>query len=638
MVTLTTWKQFWHDRPVCQRVGAVIGVSLSLFHIYTSLFGCLDALAQRTIHLGLGLLLVFLVHSRRRKKGAVGWIDFLPLAAIIAVGTYLFARYDWVTAERYTLISPLSWYEIILSIVAIILVLESTRRVVGTGLAWIGVVFLLYPFAAPYLPGVLYSTPMHWTAVLDFNYLSLGGIFGIPLGVSATDIALFIIFGAILMRSGGAFLISNVASALSGRAVGGPAKVAVVASSLMGTISGSGTANVATIGSVTIPMMKKAGYSDTFAAAVEAVSSTGGQIMPPVMGAAAFVMSAFSGFPYSDIIIYAIFPAILYYLSLFITVDLEARRLRLPGLAPEITIKETMKNFGHMIIPIVVLVYFLVTGYTPRLAGGLGIVTALVACQIRPSTRLNLPTVLAALESGAKGMLVVIVSCATAGIIVGSVDLTGLGQRLGTAFISLASGNLLLGLILAMLIALLLGLGMPTTPAYIIQVATVIPALIKLGLPAIAAHMFAFYYSCLSIITPPVAAASYTAAAIAESDGWKTGWLAARLALVAYIVPFMFAYDQSLLLMGPPWKVIVSVVTACMGVFCLGMACEGFLMRNLNWLERVAAGIAAILLIVPSWQLSLIGTVLMGVLLLLQFRSRWEPAETGQISVKEVDK
>lgn len=628
-MTLTTWKEFWHDRTIYQRLAAVIGVILALFHIYTSLFGCLDALAQRTIHLGLGLILVFLVHTRGKKKGTPGWIDLLMIMATLAMGAYLFIRYDWVTAERYPLISSLGWYEIVLGIAAIVLVLESTRRVVSTGLAVIGVVFLFYPFYAPYLPGMLYSTPMDWTAVLDFNYVSLGGIFGIPLGVSATDIALFIIFGAILMRSGGSFLISNVASALSGRAVGGPAKVAVVASSLMGTISGSGTANVATIGSVTIPMMKKAGYNATFAASVEAVSSTGGQIMPPVMGAAAFVMSAFSGFPYSDIIIYAIFPAILYYLSLFITVDLEARRLKLPGLEPEISLGQTMKLFGHMIIPIVVLVYILVAGYSPRLAGGLGVVTALVACQLRPSTRLNLPTVLAALEAGSKGMLVVIVSCATAGIIVGSVDLTGLGQRLGTAFISLAGGNLLLGLILAMFIALLLGLGLPTTPAYIIQVATVIPALIKLGLPPVAAHMFAFYYSCLSIVTPPVAAASYTAAAIAEAPGWQTGWLAARLALVAYIVPFMFAYDQSLLLIGPIWEITVSVVTACIGVFSLAMSCEGYLLRTMNWPERIAAGIAAILLIIPSWQISILGLVVMAFVVLLQFRGRREGKGTS---------
>ncbi len=633
-MTSVTWKEVWHDRPLYQRTAAVVGIILTIFHIYTALFGCFDALLQRSVHLGLGLVLVFLVYNSKKDKKTIGLLDLVMAVSVIVVMGYLIANYDWITVERFTLISSLYWYEIVLSIATIILVLEATRRVVSTGLFYITLAFLAYPYAAPYLPGVLYATPVHWTAVLDFNYLSLGGIFGIPLGVSATDIALFIIFGAILMRSGGSFLISNVATVLSGRAVGGTAKVAVVASSLMGTISGSGTANVATTGSVTIPMMKKAGYQPHFAASVEAVASTGGQIMPPVMGAAAFVMAAFSGIPYSEIIIYALFPAILYYFSLFLTVDLEARRLKLPGQEPEVTLKETLRDYGHMIIPIVVLVYFLVAGYTPRMAGGLGIITALLACQLRSTTRMGLPAIFAALEDGAKGMLIVVVSCAAAGIIVGTVDLTGLGQRLGTAFITLAGGSLFLALLLGMFVALLLGLGLPTTPAYIVQVATVIPALIKLGLPPIAAHMFAFYYSCLSIVTPPVAAASYTAAAIAQSDGWKTGWTAARLALVAYIIPFMFAFDQSLLLIGSILDIIIHTITALIGVLFLAVACEGYFMRRLIWFERVVSGIAALMLIVPNWKVSMAGGILIALVFLAQFRGRG--AADGKYSAKGV--
>lgn len=381
----------------------------------------------------------------------------------------------------------------------------------------------------------------------------------------------------------------------------------MVASSLMGTISGSGTANVATTGIVTIPMMKKAGYDSNFAGAVEAVASTGGQIMPPVMGAAAFVMAAFSGIPYSQIIIYTIFPAVLFYMSLFVSVDLEARRLKLPNFPPDTTIRETLRDYGHMIVPIAVLIYLLVAGYTPRLAGGLGTVSALIVCQFRETTRLNLPTILSVLESGAKGMLIVISSCAAAGVIVGAVDLTGLGQRLGTAFIDLSGGNLVLALLLGMLGALPLELGLPTTPAYIVQVATVIPALLKMGLALPAAHMFAFYYSCLSIVTPPVAAASYTAAAIAEADGWKTGWIAARLAAVGYIVPFIFAFDQSILLIGSFGKIFISVITACIGVYFLSVGCVGYLKRHLSWYERAASIGASILLIIPNWKISLIG-------------------------------
>lgn len=328
------------------------------------------------------------------------------------------------------------------------------------------------------------------------------------------------------------------------------------------------------------------------------------------------------------IIRYAAFPAILYYLSLFVTVDLEARRLKLPGLEPEITLRATLRDYGHMIIPIGVLVYLLVAGYTPRLAGGLGIVTAIAASHLRPTTRLGLGGVLAALEDGAKGMLIVVTSTAAAGLIVGTVDLTGLGQRLGSAFVDLAGGSLLLGLVLGMAIALLLGLGMPTTPAYIVQAATVIPALIALGLPPFVAHLFAFYYSCLAIITPPDASAAYTAAAIAGANGWQTGWLASRLGLVAYIVPFMFAYDQSLLLVGPWYEVLATVFTACLGVWCLAAAWEGYLLRSLSRLERVLAGIAALLLMAPSLLLAVPGGAALAWLLAAQFRGRARAAGT----------
>ena len=284
-----TWSVFWGERTYNQRIAATVAILLAIFQTYTALFGSLDALKQRSIHLGLGLILVFLVRpGSKRKKDEDGpnWLDWLSVGATFIVIVYLLARYDWITVERFSLITPLAWYEKLLGVVAIVLVLEGARRVVSKGLFYCVIVFLFYPFIGPFLPGALHTSPIQWTELVDFDYLSLGGIFGIPLGVSATEITLFIIFGAILMRSGGSFLINNIASIFAGRMVGGPAKVAVVGSSLFGMISGSGTANVATVGSVTIPMMKKAGYPPNFAAAVEAVASTGGQIMPPVMGAA----------------------------------------------------------------------------------------------------------------------------------------------------------------------------------------------------------------------------------------------------------------------------------------------------------------------------------------------------------------
>ncbi len=626
------WRDFWTSRHWSQKVAAVVAVTLAVFQIATALFGAFDAIVQRGIHLCLGLILVFLVHVWGKKKGrplpnGLDWT--LVLFSILCIG-YLLTHYEWVMEERFRLITPLAWYEKILGIAMIILVVEATRRVFGKTLFYVVLAFIAYPFVGPYLPGFLHMAPLKWVDLVDFNYLSLGGIFGIPLGVSATEIALYIIFGSILMHAGGSQLFSNLAAGLTGRMAGGPAKVAVIASALMGTITGSGASNVATTGSVTIPMMKKAGYKAEFAGAVEALSSTGGQLMPPVMGAAAFVMSAFSGIPYRTILGYALFPAILFFVCVFVSVHLEAKKHGLSGVEPEQPFRETLRDYGHMTLPIVVLVYMLVAGYTPRLAGGYGVVSAILACQCRRTTRLSIPGLLSALEDGAKGMLIVVISTAAAGLIVGTVDLTGLGNRLGTVFIDLTGGNFLLGLIFGMLIALLLGLGIPTTPAYIVQVATVIPALITLGLPDYAAHLFAFYYSCLSLISPPVAAAAFTAAAIAKADGWKTGWVSMRIGVVAFVVPIMFAYDQALLLVGPFWKIIVVVLTAFVGASCFAVAGEGYLTRRLKWFERIVVLAAALLLIHPTLTNSLAGIGLFGLLLLMQFHGR------GAVAEKEV--
>lgn len=603
----------------------MVALVLAVFQIYTALFGSFDAIIQRAIHLGLGLILLFLVRPGLiLKKGKTGpsWLDWVFLAFSGAATAYLIVNYDWVTEERFPLITKLSAWEMILGIGMVLIVLEATRRMFNKGLFFVVLAFLIYPFVGPYLWGAFHTSPLTFSDMVDFNYLSLGGIFGIPLGVSATEIALFVIFGAVLLHSGGAKLFSNLATTLTGNMVGGPAKVAVVASSLMGTITGSGAANVATTGVVTIPMMKKAGYRPEFAGAVEAVASCGGQLMPPVMGAAAFVMSAFSGIPYSTIIYYALFPAVLYFISVFITVDLEARKHRLPGLKVDITPGQTMRDYGHMLIPLGMLVYMLVGGYSPSLAGGVGVISALVICQFRETTRLNPAGILNALEAGCKGMLIVTISTAAAGIIVGSVDLTGLGNRLGTVFVDLAGGHLLLGLFMAMIIALVLGAGMPTTPAYIVQVATVIPALMALGLPAHVAHLFAFYFSCLSLISPPVAAAAFTAAAIADADGWKTGWAATRIGIVAFVVPFMFAYEQSLLLEGPIGKMVLDMSTAILGAGCFAVAGVGYLLGKLNTLERGLAFIIGILLIMPVKAYSLAGLALLVLLVLWQLYRR----------------
>jgi TRAP transporter 4TM/12TM fusion protein len=610
---------------------AFVAVLLSFFQLYTGLYGSLDALMQRTIHLGLALLLVFFTNpfaKGKEKKAKISPVDIIGILGTFAALGFIFVQYEWITVERFALISPVSLLETGLALLTVILILESTRRIVGMGLVGVVVGFLIYPFAGPFLPGILHSSPISITELLDFQYLGLSGIFGIPLGVSATEIALFIVFSSVITRSGIAVLLNNFAIALTGKYRGGPAKIAVVASSLMGTISGSGTANVVAIGSITIPMMKKAGYKPYFAGAVEAVASTGGQIMPPVMGAAAFVMSAFTGIPYITIALYAIFPAILYYAALFIMIHLEAVRHDLAGVKFEGSLKRTVIDYGHMIIPIVLLIALMVVGYTPRFSAGSATVAALVMAQVRRTTRLSIADMLEALEEGGKALLMVAVATAAAGIIVGIVDLTGLGQRLGSGLLALSGGKLLPALVLTMFLAIILGMGMPTTAAYVIQASTVIPALIFMGLQPIVAHMFAFYFACMSLITPPVAITAYAAAAIAGSNMWITGWAAFRLGIAGYIVPFMFAYGPSLLLIGSFWEVTLTVATALVGITSLAVGVAGYLFCTLTLGERVLAIVAAMLLIAPSAQLILPGLALMAILVIIQWK-RQQKARAG---------
>ena len=605
-----TWQQFWGARPFHLKLSLMVSTALCLFHMYTAIFGTLDALAQRGVHLVLGLTLVFLVTARGKNKAGSAipaWYDWaLITLSILGVG-YVLTNYSWVTTERFTFITPLFWYEIVLGICTIVGVLFACTRMISMGMLYCVLGFVAYPLIGPHLPGVFHSTSHKITDLIDFYYLSMGGIFGIPLSVSATDIALFVIFGSVLMKTGGSTLISNVAMAFAGRMTGGPAKVAIVASSFFGSITGSTSANVATVGSITIPMMKKAGYTPNFAAAVEAVASCGGQMTPPVMGACAFVMAGFSGIPYVSILGYALFPAILYYFSLFATVHVEAKRLDLKGYDTGVTLRETLKDYGHMIVPVGVLLYLLIAGYSPRFAGGYGILAAIAASHIRAATRLNLIGLLSAFEMGARNILIVMASTAAAGLIVGSVDVTGFGQRISSAFVGIVGGSMFAGLMLGLLISFLLGLGMPTTPAYIIQAATVIPALIALGLPNYAAHLFAFYYSCLALITPPDATAAYTAAAIAKADGWKVGWLATRMALVAFIIPIVFAYNHAILLVGPWYIVLGTVVAALLGIWCLAVGTEGYFERPLKVWERCIAIASALLLLAPHWMPVLVG-------------------------------
>ena len=598
-----------------RKIGTWVGVLFSLFQLYTAFFGTFDALLQRSIHLTLGLVILFLTCGAGKMGKRIGVIGaLLSLAPMV----YILLNYP-VLQSRYVLITPVSTLELALGLLTLILVIEGTRRIVGMALVYLVLVFLLFAFAGPWLPGFFHHPGISLRDLVDIQFLSTEGIFGLPLEVSATYIAVFIIFAEFIGQTGIGNFMFDISARLTGRARGGPAKVAVVSSAIFGTISGSGTANVVTTGSITIPMMKKVGYQPHFAAAVEAVASTGGQIMPPVMAATAFVMSAYTGIPYITICRYAIFPAILYFTSIFIIVHIEADKFNLRGIEPERGAFESLKAYAHMTLPIFLLIYLLIAGYTPMFAGAYCVLATLILSFLRIETRMGLKKVLDSLQRAAQTMLVVIMACAAAGVIVGLTNFTGLGTHFSAAIVKISGGNIYVALIMTMVAALILGMGMPTTPAYVVQVALVVPALINMGLPVHVAHLFVFYFSCISLITPPVAVTAYAAAGIAGSDPWKTGWTAFKLGFAAFIVPYMFVFGPSLLLTGPAWEIITTVISAFIGVFSLAISLEGYWHSPLSYFWRVIAFAAALLLIFPGVKSSLAGFAL---LLLILFRER----------------
>lgn len=599
-----------------KRIGAAVGIVFSLFHLYTAFFGTFDALLQRSIHLTLGLVILFLTVDEGRMRG---WARILGSLLTLVPTLYIIRNYPELQA-RYVLITPVSDLELVLGWTMLILVIEGTRRVVGMPLVYLVLAFLLFAFLGPWLPGFFRHPGISLRDMVDIQFLSTEGIFGIPLGVSATYIAVFIIFAEFISRTGIGNLMFDVSARLTGRSRGGPAKVAVVSSAIFATISGSGTANVVTTGSITIPMMKKVGYEPHFAGAVEAVASTGGQIMPPIMAATAFVMSAFTGIPYITICKYALLPAILYFAGVFMIVHIEAVRLNLAGVEPERSARESIKAYAHMVLPLVLLIYLMVDGYTPMYAGAWCVVATVLLSYVRRDTRMSPTYITACLQKAAQTMLLVILACASAGIIVGITNFTGLGTHFSAGIVKISGGNLYVALVMTMVAALILGMGMPTTPAYVVQVALIVPALINMGLPVHVAHLFVFYFSCISLITPPVAVTAYAAAGIAGADPWKTGWAAFKLGFVAFIIPYMFVFGPSLLLVGSFWRIATTVLSSLLGVFSLAISLQGYWKTSLSYAWRGIAFVGAICLIFPGVKTDLAGLALVALVLL---RAKW---------------
>ncbi|HEU4381788.1 MAG TPA: TRAP transporter permease [Hyphomicrobiaceae bacterium] len=685
-------------RDLSRNVAAAVALAMALYHIYV-IIPPMDFISPslrevfrgpptdyifRAQHLLFALVLTFFYFRLRsttddelamltpearaehdaRAKSASALDLALIVTAIVSCG-YIFVYYDYII-DRIIYVDDMTLADKVLSVTLILLVLEGTRRVLGPALPITAIAFLLYAY---------FFTRIEPTRVIDQLYLSTEGIFGQPLAVSASYVMIFVLFGAFMERTGTGQLFMDFAMGITGHTAGGPGKVSVVSSSLFGTISGSAVANVMVDGPISIPLMKRTGFKAHFAAAVEATASTGGQIMPPIMGAAAFVMAEFQGVSYAQIVIWATIPAVLYYVACFAAVHFEAKRQGLLGVPrselPRLS--QTLSSRGHLFIPVCSILFVMYSGYSAPLAALTGtllcfpvawfgpvvlylmpllvvlplalpsmpqfiptivgvhplVEAALLAVLITAwlwavrgkiiLLRIELRPVIDALTDGARNTLPVALACACAGIIIGIVILTGLGIVFTQWVIGLAQNTLLLALLLTMAAGIVLGMGMPTTPAYIIMVSLLVPALVKLGVVKPAAHMFAFYFAILSAITPPVALAVYAASGLAKSDIWKTGWAAVKVGAAGFVVPFMFVYEPALLMIGDWPTIIWRFILSCVGIGMLAAGLHGYLLRAMSYWERGVAIVAALLLVAPELTTDMIGLTLMVSLVAFQY-------------------
>ncbi|MED4205524.1 TRAP transporter permease [Neobacillus mesonae] len=598
-------------------------LAFSLFQLYTGVFGVLTAQLQRTIHLGFALALIFLLFPARKKNRGkvhkVAWYDIILALISVVIGAYWPVMIDTLVLRPGTL-AGLDFY---VGLAAIILVLEATRRAVGLPITIIALVFIGYALFGPYMPGFIAHRGLDLERLVQTMFFTTEGILGTPLAVSSTFIFLFLLFGSFLVKTGVGQYFNDLAVAVAGRSIGGPAKVAVFSSALQGTISGSSVANVVTSGSFTIPMMKKLGYKKEFAGAVEAAASTGGQLMPPVMGAAAFLMAEFigGGITYWDIAKAAAIPAVLYFAGIWIMTHFEAKRIGLRGLTKEEmpNRKEVLKKI-YLLIPILAIVVLMMTGTSVMMAALWSIVITVLVSAIKKETRIGLIGIIEALVDGARSALGVAAATACAGIIVGVVTKTGLGLKMANGLIDLAHGYLLPTLILTMITSLILGMGSPTTANYVITSTIAAPAIILLGVPDLSAHLFVFYFGIIADITPPVALAAFAASAISGGEPFRTGVNSSKLAIAAFIIPYMFVLSPELLMINTTWYYLIWVVfTAFIGMLIIGAGVMGFWYRKLHWIERILAIGTGLSLIYPEKISDIIGLVLFVGLLALQF-------------------
>ena len=610
-------------------------MAFSLFQLYTAIFGQFPAQIQRTVHLGFGLTFIFLLFPARRKasKTKIPFYDYILAVAAILVGSYWTVNYNRLVQS----LGQLDGIDFLIGLLAILLVLEAARRAVGLPITIIAGLFLVYAYFGPYFPAFMAHRGQSVDNIVKLMFYTTDGILGTPLAVSSTYIFAFLLFGAFLVKTGVGEYFNDLSVAVAGKLVGGPAKVAIFSSALQGTISGSSVANVVTSGAYTIPMMKSLGYKKEFAGAVEASSSTGGQLMPPIMGAAAFLMVEFigRGVTYWDIAKAAAIPAILYFTGIWIMTHFEAKRLGLRGLTEE-QMPDRKKIFKqlYLILPIFLIIILMMVGVPVIHSALYGIVACIIVGMINKDTRTGPKDILDALVDGARTALAVVAATACAGIIVGVVVKTGLGLSLATSLVKLAGGSIILTLFFVMIASLILGMGAPTTANYVITSTIAAPAIITLLAPDVAqsavpivvllsAHFFVFYFGIIADITPPVALAAFAASGISGGDPIKTGIEASKLAIAAFIIPYMVVFSPTLLMIDTTIPEILWVTfTALIGMLSIGAGMVGYWYRKVNWIERILAVGAGLLLIYPEGLSDIIGLVLFVILLAIQLFTR----------------
>jgi TRAP transporter 4TM/12TM fusion protein len=613
------------------RVG--LGIAWSIFQLYTAQAGLYDLLIQLPVHVAFAVALGFLTTpvpesaaqaDRFRARRPRRWLDGGCALAALACAVYYVAEHGRLTT-RMAMVDDPAPRDVVVGIAFAALLLEAARRHIGPSLVVLALAFVAYAFAGPWLPGFLSHGGETFLKLVDMQMFTAGGVFGIPTLVSATFIYLFIVFGGAMSHGGLLRFFTDAALAIAGGTRGGAGKVAVISSGLFGTVNGSAIANAVTTGAFTIPLMIRAGYRPAFAAGVEACASMGGQLIPPVMGAAAFIMAETLGLPYSSIAVAAAIPGVLYFVAVGVMVHFEASRLGIPILsrAELPRLLDVFKRDAHLLVGPAVLVYFLVDGRSPLFAGFWALVGAVAVSQFRRDTRIGPARALAILAESAQSALPVALACATVGIVVGVVSATGLGLKLASGIVGIAHGNMLTTLLLTMVAALVLGTGLPTSATYIITSIMAAPALVQLGMPKLAAHMFVFYFGILADLTPPTAISTYATSSIAGADVWKTQWTAMALALSGFIIPFSFAYDPALLLLQASVPhIVLRTAAATLGIFMLGAGLIGYLRAPTRPWERALLLGGSFLLIFPGTVSDLVGAACFAVVWGTQTTSR----------------